>query len=316
MYSMEEFTQKIADIANMKLGESYKVKVHTIEKINTGKQTALIIMDSRGNVSPNFYPGSFYSGYISGVYTIAKVADIVINEYHSIKGIIQDNKETAMHLSEKEWVNERLFIQLINNNQNTSFLNDAVYSDYAGLSLVLYVLVSDDGDGIAKVKVTKNMCRNFGWEEKEILAYALENTVKLFPAEVCTIEKRLGRFMNIEAGDITITDSQDFDGNGLMVLSNKRGMYGATAVFYPGVLRNIAEKKGTGLFLIPSSIHEFIVIADNGLYAPQDLENMLMEVNSTEVTLDEILSDNLYYYSYENGRLSILNAESKEQVVL
>lgn len=43
---------------------------------------------------------------------------------------------------------------------------------------------------------------------------------------------------------------------------------------------------------------------------------MLMEVNSTEVTLDEILSDNLYYYSYENGRLSILNAENTEPVVL
>lgn len=104
MYSMEEFAQKAADIVSSRLGENCNVKVHTIEKINIGKQTALLITDSVGNVSPNFYIGSFYSGYISGVYTIAKVADIVIDGYQNIKGSIPDSKETAMHLSEKEWV--------------------------------------------------------------------------------------------------------------------------------------------------------------------------------------------------------------------
>ena len=114
MYSMEEFTQKTAVIVNRKLGENYKVKVHTMEKINIGKQTALIIIDSRGNISSNFYLGSFYSGYISGAYTIAKMADIVINEYHNIKGSIPDNKETAMHLSEKEWVKETCILVIVN----------------------------------------------------------------------------------------------------------------------------------------------------------------------------------------------------------
>ncbi len=101
-----------------------------------------------------------------------------------------------------------------------------------------------------------------------------------------------------------------------MVLSNKKGLYGAAALFYPGILRNIAEKKGSGLFIIPSSINEVIIIADNGLYIHEYLKNMLMEVNSTEVKLDEILSDNLYYYSYESSRLSVLNAEGIEPVVL
>jgi len=66
-----------------------------MEKINIGKQTALLITNSMNNISPNFYLGSFYSGYISGVYTITRVADIIINEYHNIKDSDTDNKETA-----------------------------------------------------------------------------------------------------------------------------------------------------------------------------------------------------------------------------
>ena len=99
-------------------------------------------------------------------------------------------------------------------------------------------------------------------------------------------------------------------------MSNQKGIYGAAAIFYPGILKRLAERKGTSLFLIPSSIHEFIIIPDNGLYNPRDLEDMLREVNRTEVSLDETLSDNLYYYSYEKEKLSVLNAGNTETVIL
>jgi len=227
------------------------------------------------------------------------------------------NETLAVHISEKSWVKERLFLQLINSGRNKSFLDDAVYSDRVGLSLVLYVLVGDDNNGTAKIKITKSMCRNFGWNEMEILDYALVNTMELFPLEICSIGKILSRLLNMEAEDIQMPDSTGFSfENNLMVLTNKRGIYGAAAVFYPGALKEFAEKKGTNLFLIPSSIHEFMVVDDNGLYNSENLEKMLKEVNSTEVAPEEILSDSLYYYDYKSRELSVLNTDIRETVIL
>lgn len=317
MYRIEEFAQETASIITEKLGGGYKVKTLAVEKINTGKLYSLVIVNGKHNVSPNFYLGGFYNRYTTGEYTVSETAENIIKEYNKMEGFIEEDSILAAHLSEKEWVKERLFLKLINRDRNKNFLDDAVHSDYAGLSLVLYVLVADDGRGIAKVKVTKDMCRRFGWNEEDTINYALENTMELFPVELCPLERMLSSLLNITGEDLQAADSAiPYLGEDLVILTNRKNLYGAAALFYPGVLKELAEKKGTGLFLIPSSIHEFIIIPDNGLYNPADLENMLREVNGTEVALDEVLSDNLYYYNYASRELSALNAENTGTVIL
>lgn len=317
MYSIEEFSQKTANIIIGKLGKCYKIKTLTVEKINIGKLYSLVIINRKYNISPNFYLEEFYKKYVAGIYTIAEIAESIINEYYKMENIINDDSILATHFSEKEWVKKRLFIQLINMDRNKSFLNNAIHSDYAGLSMVLYVLVKDGSRETAKVKVTRNMCRHFGWNESDIINYALKNTIKLFPLELCPLKRLLNSFFNMEVKDIQTPGIGILDcGEDLILLTNRKNLYGAAAVFYPGVLKGIAEKKGTSLFLIPSSIHEFIVIPDNGLYNPVNLEDILKKVNSTEVAPDEVLSDSLYYYNYENRELSVLGTENTRQIVL
>lgn len=317
MYRIEEFAQETASIIAEKLGGGCKVKTLAVEKINTGKLYSLVIVNGKYNVSPNFYLGGFYNRYTTGEYTVSETAESIIREYNKMEGLIKEDSILAAHLSEKEWVKERLFLQLINRDRNKNFLDDAVHSDYAGLSLVLYVLVKEDAGGTAKVKVTKNMCRHFGWDEEDTINYALENTMKLFPVELCPLERMLSSFLNIAGVDMQAAGSGiPCLGEDLVILTNRKNLYGASALFYPGVLNGFAERKGTSLFLIPSSIHEFIIIPDNGLYNPADLENMLREVNGTEVALDEVLSDNLYYYNYVSRELSVLNAENTGTAVL
>lgn len=316
MYGIEEFAQETAKAVNSRLGKWYKAEIHITEKINTGKRYALVIKDSRNNVSPNFYLDSVYSRYISGGYTAVPLAETIIREYNSVKDSIEEYGRLQKHLSEKRWMEERLFLQLVNTDKNKGFLSDAVHSDSLGLSLVLYALAADDSSGMAKVKVTKEICRGFGWDEKEILCYALRNTEKLFPVELCPLGSMINKFLNME-GDIKIPGTGiPVCGDCVTVLSNHRGIYGAVSLFYTGVLKGFSEREGISLFLIPSSIHEFLIIPDNGLYNPKDLGKLLREVNSTEVAPDEILSDNLYYYNYEKGELSVLNAGSEKPVIL
>lgn len=316
MYSIEEFAQETAVIVNSRLGKGYEAEIYITEKINTGKKYALVIKDSRNNVSPNFYLDSAYSIYISGGYTVVSLAENIIREYNNVKGSIKEYGKLHKHLSEKVWMEERLFLQLINTDKNKGFLSDAVHSDSLGLSLVLYALVADDSNGIAKVKITKEICRGFGWDEKEILCYALGNTEKLFPAELCPLESMLNMFLNME-GDIKVPGTGIPEGwDGVTVLSNQRSTYGAVSVFYPGVLKGVAEKEKTDLFLIPSSIHEFIIVRDNGICRKECLGKMLWEINRTDVTPGEVLSDSIYHYNYKNSSLSVLDGGYGEAVIL
>lgn len=317
MYSIEEFAQETAGIITEKLGGSYKAKTLAVEKINKGKCYAVVITDGEHNVSPSFYLEGFYSRYVSEGHTVAETAEKIIREYNSMEGVIKEDTRIAGYLSEEGWVRERLFLGLINKDKNKSFLNDAVHSDYAGLSLVLYVLVKDGMEGMAKIKVTKDICRGFGWDEKDTIAYALENTWRLFPLELCPLKRLIEMILNMEEEDIQAADSGiPGSGEDFLVLTNKKRIYGAAAIFYPGILKGIAEKKGTSLFLIPASIHEFIIIPDNGIYDQKGLENTLRETNSTGIAPDEILSDNLYYYNYETRELSVLGAGNEGTVIL
>ena len=86
---------------------------------------------------------------------------------------------------------------------------------------------------------------------------------------------------------------------GLFVVSNDTGIDGASALFYPGVFEEIEEKLGSGFFCIPSSRHEFLVISDKIGIDVSEIKQMIIEINRTEVSREDYLSDELYHYDPE-----------------
>ncbi len=310
MQAKKEFTKELIKTVNSLMGDGYRAEIHCIEKINTGKLHALIILNGENCVSPNFYIDGFYKDYRDGKATIDGIAKSIVNVYYN-NACMQAGGSIHKYLDDREWVEERLFLQLINTGKNKGLLKDSLYMDFKGLSLVLYIMAVDNGDGLCKIRVTKAMCQKFGWNERETLHYALKNTEKLFPYTVFPLHEVIQK--SITSTDITFKDIPSGK-NGMMVLTNNRGINGAAAVFYPGVLKEISEKHGKSLFLLPSSIHEFIMLEDNGIYNPEHLEQMVMEVNCSAVEPEEILSDNVYYYGFISGILSVFNNGSFEEI--
>ena len=304
MQTQKEFTKSIIKEVENIMGNGYNVKVLDTEKINMGRLHALVILKDRVNLSQNFYIDELYRDYQSGRMTIREMAGRIASSCYNSTNSIEELKGLGKYINDKEWAEERLFLQLINSRKNKSLLENSVHMDFNGLSLVLYVLAADNKAGMCRARVTKAMCQGYGWNEKEILDYALENTAKLFPYCLCTLQEVLQKALDT-------TDAEAWGlpsiGNDMLVLTNEKYVNGAAAIFYPGVLKEISEKHGTSLFLIPSSIHEFIILEDNGIYNPADLENMVKEVNSSSVLPEELLSGNVYYYGCKTGMLSVFN---------
>lgn len=310
MQTKKEFMEELVKTINSLMGDGYKAEIHCVEKINTGKLDALIILNAESCVSPSFYIDGFYKDYKDGKASLDGTAKDIINIYYN-NTCMTASSSICKCLDDREWMEERMFLQLINTSKNKGLLKDSLYMDFKGLSLVLYIMAVDSGKGLCKIRVTKEICKKFGWNEREILHHALENTEKLFPYNVFPLHELLQK--TTDSTDITIKDIPPVE-NGMMVLTNNRGINGAAAAFYPDVLKEISEKHGKSLFLLPSSIHEFIVLEDDGIYNPEHFESMVREVNRSAVEPEEILSDNVYYYGFISGILSVFNNGSFEEI--
>lgn len=307
MQTQKEFTKELKETVNKIIGKDYRAEVRPIEKINIGTVHSLIISNGDNNVSPSFYIEELYSIYQQEKATVEEIAENIVNTYFNhINSSMKENKLESC-FQDKTWVKERLFVQLINSSKNKKLLKDSIHMDFKELSLVLYIMATDDENGIGKVRVNKAMLDHFKWTEKDILSYALENTMNLFPYEEFSLYELLSKIIDI---DIPKNVPK------IMVLTNNRGMFGATTIFYPNVLKELAEKHGTSLFLLPSSIHEFLILEDNGIYNPEKLKEMVQKVNISEVSPEEVLSDNIYYYGRNSGMLSVFHNGKLEEVVL
>ncbi len=86
------------------------------------------------------------------------------------------------------------------------------------------------------------------------------------------------------------------DDPGMYVATCNQGMNGAGCIFYPEFMDQTAEKVGGDFFILPSSIHEVILVPDNGTLTAQELDAMVQEVNANEVLPEERLSENAFHY--------------------
>ena len=91
----------------------------------------------------------------------------------------------------------------------------------------------------------------------------------------------------------------------MYILTNKQRHYGATVMLYDGILKKVSEKIGSGYYVIPSSIHEVIVVPDGPETSVGFLKYLVKEVNRTELARTEVLSDSVYYYNPFIDELSV-----------
>ena len=85
------------------------------------------------------------------------------------------------------------------------------------------------------------------------------------------------------------------DERSMYVITNESKLYGAASILYEEPLHELAEKFGSDLYILPSSVHEVIAVsADMG--SPDDLAEMVYEINMEQVDIDDRLSNQVYCY--------------------
>ncbi len=299
-WDRKRFTEVLCEIILATLGEEYYTELSVIRKNNGVMKEVLYVRKKESECMPCFYTDELYESYCNGENEVGlaeHMVNIVMNECEVVR------REVQKYLT-KEWISEHLFLRLVQIEKNREWLEDAVYVTYLDLAAVVYVLTEDDETGVKSFLLPKS-----AWETLEVgtpeeyFPKLVENTARMFPDKLWGIEtvteegdeERYSIFkLEEESKEVMSADC-------LYVLSNYRKINGAATMLYPKVLEQIYDGFSGNFFVIPSSVHEVLLIKETREEEEDFLNRMVREVNESQVEPEEVLSDHVYYYSAENG---------------
>lgn len=288
----EIFKETIKNEIAERLGENKRVIENQVLKNNGIVYDGLIILDPILNISPRIYLNPYYDKYLDGVPMKKIVEDILITYEENLP---TEDFDISLF---KDWdkAKKRIVMKLINTKQNGELLEDVPNIPFHDLSIIFCVAVCDFMNEYATILI-HNQHLSF-WErtQEELYEIAMENTPKLLPYLFKNMEDIL-----VEAADVNFPHEME-----MYILTNKIKINGAVTITYKGLLEEIAEKLNDSFYIIPSSIHEVLIIPWESVkaeYTFSDFNKMVVEVNETQLTQNEVLSNHVYFYNKADERI-------------
>jgi hypothetical protein len=201
----------------------------------------------------------------------------------------------------------RIVFQLINTEQNKELLEGVPNREFNDLSIVYRWLVSNDEKGMASILISDFLANEIGMTEKELYKAAAVNTRKLLPPTVKTMTEVFREMMMSDGMPVEMIEMMEAEmpsERQLYVISNTSNTNGAVSMLYEDKLHALAKKLGTDLYILPSSLHEVLAVSTE-MGDPYELANMVSEVNATQVSLEDRLSNQVYHYDKDLRKVTM-----------
>ena len=283
------YKESLREKVQEELGENVSVYYTEMIKNNKVKKEALVLQTKEENTTPMIYVDSLLEAY-------------------ACTGNIEESKNTVLEIYKRrddvlaEWngfdweqVKPYVRIRLVRMEGNEEYLKDRPYKKVLDLAIIFVVLLNEkEGEMAAQVlwtqmeawgidigKLYLTAIDNFRKEE-----FTITNMASLFPAE---LEEELE--MGID----------------MYIFSTKNRIQGARAMLRMDMLKTFANEKGCNLFILPSSVHEILLICAEKEMCVAELKAIVSSVNRNPnlIEAEEVLSDSVYYYDCRIGEISI-----------
>ena len=304
----EGFLTHVQESVSDIIGEEGKVSISHIIKNNGMELDGLIIMMKDSNVSPTIYLNSYYGESCTGR-PFEEIVDDIINVYNENKDKVTICADFFLNF---ENIKEKIVYKVINYDQNKKLLQKVPHKKILDLAVVFYCLIEQGELGNATALIYNTHLQNWNVDVDAIYEIAMENTPKLLKSNIkkmADIIKEL--FMqeenNCEDKDVDIFDNMNADdiSADMFVLTNVSRINGAACMLYEDVLSNFANSIDSDLYILPSSIHEVIIVPQVNNLDKTELCQMVKEVNAEGVADDEILSDHVYVYNRTDHTITL-----------
>ena len=270
------------------------VRVHRVRKNNGVMLEGLTIMREGENVSPTIYLEPFYDRYRSGA-DLDSLTDEILALYHSRScagkidvGQFEDYGKLAPGIR----------LRLVNYEMNRDMLKDVPHRRFLDLAGILYYDVRDPMFSNASVLIQNCFTEKWGVSPDELFETAERNMLLFEPAEIWP----MGRMLSELRG---MPDENTLPEFPLYVLTNKSRMFGAACMMYPNVFKNASLEINGDFYVLPSSIHEVLLLPSDNVFDAEGLGRLVREINENQVEPYEVLSNNVYYYDSEKEEIGM-----------
>jgi len=319
----EEFKQEVVDNIKDHLPEKYEdatVQINEVTK-NNAILDGLTIRTEDVNVSPTIYLESFYEDLQNGK-SMDEVLDNIAAVYteHAL-----DKDFDVSQITNFEAVEDKIIPRVVGIEGNDELLAQRPHEIVAEDLAITYAIDLGSGpDGGMSVPITNSLMEQYGISQEQLHETAMRNMdekmyITFKGMNEVMAEMMMPQMLEMTGGDEQaardMLDSMVPPEEAMYVVSNEEKLNGAVAVFDQKTMDDIAEKVGGDFYVLPSSIHEALVVpmTEDGPDRAQ-LESMVREVNETQVAPQDRLSDNVYAYDAKEHELMRADKYEERQV--
>lgn len=298
-YFCEELKRRVEEQV-----EGCEAELRSVVKNNGTEYRSITIRKGEESILPTIYLETFYREYKRGM-PIGQVVEELVRVYEKNRNPWPDGLDFSFG-----GVKEKIAFRVVNYEKNRRMLETMPHIRTDEWAICFECVVSREGGNVGAVRVDERMQKEWGITLKELTELATANTFRLIPSKVEPIEEVLAGLLLSEAAKHEDADSEEKarelvdevldqknrKGLPMYVLSNALNHYGATSVLNIPFMDKVREKLKEDFFILPSSVHELILIPVSAAPEEEKLLCMVREVNAKEVPEEDFLADGVYRY--------------------
>lgn len=291
----KKFVCMVEEKLNLKLEGGMKASKYSVVKNNGMEKTGMILESDEYNIAPAIYLEEFFEQYQKGM-SIDRIVNEILEFYEKVK--VEEDYDVSQ-LSLYENVKKKVAFKLVNTEKNQQMLKEVPHIPLLDLSIVFYILVDVDEKGSATIQIRNEHIENWNVNVEQLYKDAKLNVKCLIPARLMCMQHVIEKLCDISKGeekDLLKAKFPPENKEFMYILTNSIHQFGAAVLAYPNILEMASRIIGEDFYLLPSSIHEVILIPKSKSPDLKDLNEMINEVNETQVQEEEVLSDHAYYY--------------------
>ena len=303
MMDYEVFKEVVKENLLDYMPEKYQdseMRVDSVEKINRKMDGLSLRLEGGGSISPTIYISDMYKEYL-------RTGDLQETMQNAAEAMDKAFQQTVLPPLDLQAAKDNIIFQLVNTIQNEDMLQKMPHREFQHLSIIYRWVVSMDEKGFSSTMINNNLAKELGMGEEQLFKAAAENTRRILPPTVKSMNEVM-REMFIADGmppsmaDLMIGEMEPEQT--MWVISNECKISGAASMLYEDKLHKLAEKVGSDLYVMPSSVHEVIAVSVN-MGEPEQLAQMVAEINMDQVELGERLSNQVYHYDKDLRKITL-----------
>lgn len=296
MERYEEFKKELKKELERWLGPKYRIKFDTVIKNNGVKQDSILIQQWEKEQETTISLAPYWDLFCRGD-GMQRISSEFLSYYESEKNSVP---YTAAQLLDFTLMRDRVVYRLINADLNHDLLTQVPHIPFLDLAIVFSLQLWSGEDCQMNCLIDNHHLQNWGIAPEILYPLSVENTPRLLPLQfrhICDV-----------IGLPELEDEPLIREPKMYVLTNQTEVCGAAALLYPDALKEASDKLDSDLLIIPSSIHEVLLVPMTDLIDEMDFEAIVREINDDDVAAEDILSYRIYQYDRKTEQVTIFKS--------